>query len=186
MSGADTGNPDGRRRDLLEQLNSYNASSDEQHAHRALLDLVAHSPDPLTRIQYDPGHITAGAIVMMDDRLLLIHHGKLDKWLAPGGHIDPEDATMQAAAARELFEETGVSGRLVDSSIFDVDVHPIPASAGEPPHHHFNLGYRFTADDLALVASDEVKAVRWVLLDEVAGLGVDAAITRIVGKLNAR
>ncbi|MFK4114583.1 NUDIX hydrolase [Microbacterium sp. NPDC006705] len=46
-----------------------------------------------------------------EDRILLIHHKKLAKWLPPGGHVD-EDETPQAAVVREVFEETGVAAVL--------------------------------------------------------------------------
>ena len=74
------------------------------------LDL-ARSSDPTDRDRFVPGHFTASGFVVSPDgsSLLLIHHRRLDRWLQPGGHIDPEDASPIAAAAREVTEETGVS-----------------------------------------------------------------------------
>ena len=46
-------------------------------------------------------------------RILLIKHRKLGLWMAPGGHVDPNELPHQAAE-REFFEESGVKGRAID------------------------------------------------------------------------
>ena len=54
--------------------------------------------------------IAAGALVLRDDRLLLVHHrreGAYDFWVPPGGGIVGAEA-LDAAAAREVAEETGL------------------------------------------------------------------------------
>lgn len=53
------------------------------------------------------------AIVIHDGKILLVHHKKLDVWLAPGGHIDPDELPHHAAI-RECFEETGVRIEVID------------------------------------------------------------------------
>ena len=37
-----------------------------------------------------------------------IRHKTLDKWLLPGGHIEPEDSSLLGASLRELEEEAGI------------------------------------------------------------------------------
>ncbi|CAM3830946.1 NUDIX domain-containing protein [Deinococcus frigens] len=52
-----------------------------------------------------------GANVLVTDgqnRLLLLRHGGTGKWTLPGGVLEPGESYEQAAA-RELFEETGLS-----------------------------------------------------------------------------
>ncbi|MFJ1589882.1 NUDIX domain-containing protein [Kitasatospora albolonga] len=62
-------------------------------------------------------HATAGAVLVgPDGRILHIRHLALDKWLLPGGHLEPEDDTLQEAALRELCEETGVPADSVASA----------------------------------------------------------------------
>ena len=41
------------------------------------------------------------------DKLLLIHHKKLNKWLPPGGHMHPNE-TPDEAVVREFKEETNL------------------------------------------------------------------------------
>lgn len=53
------------------------------------------------------------AIVMYEEKVLLVHHKKLDVWLAPGGHIDPGELPHHAAE-RECLEETGVQVQVID------------------------------------------------------------------------
>lgn len=152
-----------------------------------MLALVRAVDEPLSRRNYDPGHFTVGAFVVAADRILLVHHRRMGIWLEPGGHVDPSDTTLETAASRELVEETAIPGVLVGEGIFDIDAHPIPAGRGEPPHYHFNIGFLFSADLVEPVAQeDEVHAVRWVPLDEVAQLKTDAAMLRAVAKLQVR
>lgn len=56
----------------------------------------------------------ATTFVVHDDRTLLLHHRKLDRWLPPGGHIDPHELP-DLAALREVEEETGLKVALLDA-----------------------------------------------------------------------
>lgn len=47
--------------------------------------------------------VVAGYLIH-DNKVLLVHHRKLDKWLPPGGHIN-EDETPDEALQREFKEE---------------------------------------------------------------------------------
>lgn len=116
----------------------------------ATLALLSDSPAPLTRDSFDPGHVTASAIVLSPDttRFLLVRHRKLGRWLQPGGHLEPSDRTIVGAAAREVLEETGVAVRRdPPPTVVGIDVHTIPATVREPAHRHFDLVFRFLAGD---------------------------------------
>ncbi|MEK7346750.1 MAG: NUDIX hydrolase [Pseudomonadota bacterium] len=55
--------------------------------------------------------ISAGAIVEHEGRLLMVRHvvpGKYDFWVAPGGGVKGSES-YEEAAAREVWEETGLS-----------------------------------------------------------------------------
>src|SRR6185437_2763166 len=81
-----------------------------------------------------PGHVITGAFVVdADGRLLQIAHKSLGRWLNPGGHTEPGDASMADAARRELREETGLGDEhvtLLGDPILPlaIDAHRIPAN----------------------------------------------------------
>ncbi|HEX6288868.1 MAG TPA: NUDIX domain-containing protein [Herpetosiphonaceae bacterium] len=56
----------------------------------------------------------ATTFVVHQGKTLLLHHRKLDKWLPPGGHIDPHELP-DMAALREVEEETGLMVALLDA-----------------------------------------------------------------------
>jgi 8-oxo-dGTP pyrophosphatase MutT (NUDIX family) len=124
------------------------------------------------------GHLTASAWIVDATRenALLIHHKKLDKWLQPGGHIDDSDATFLDAAMREAREETGIATfdveRSAMSSIYDVDVHPIPAREKlpvEPAHFHYDIRFRLIASSAATTLNvDESNDLRWFPMSQIA------------------
>ena len=48
--------------------------------------------------------LVVAGLIINQDKVLLIHHSKLDKWIPPGGHIDPNE-TPDTALKREIKEE---------------------------------------------------------------------------------
>ncbi len=108
--------------------------------------------DVTSRHEMRGGHVTCGAAVIDDmGQLLLIRHAALNRWLLPGGHVEPSDTGLLYAALRELEEETGIPWRLTvsppgqDVCPVDIDVHAIPANAAknEPAHWHADFRYSF-------------------------------------------
>ena len=55
---------------------------------------------------------TVSIFVVQGDRVLLIHHRKLDQWLPLGGHIEL-DEDPEIAALREAKEESGLDVELL-------------------------------------------------------------------------
>lgn len=126
--------------------------------------------------------VGVGAIVIHDDRILLIRRGNeplKGEWSVPGGAVECGE-TLEAAIAREVREETGL----------DVEVGPIVDvidrirldSAGRPQYHYVLIDYvcRLTGGTLRC-GSDAVDA-RWADLDEVAALGVSPATISVIRK----
>lgn len=134
------------------------------------------------------GHLTASAWIVDAQRrhALLLHHGKLGRWLQPGGHIE-DDATLLDAALREAREETGLACRAVTADIFDLDIHPIPARAQEAEHLHYDVRFLLeTPPGARPAASSESNAVRWFTLDEIAALNGGPSIDRMAEKARRR
>jgi 8-oxo-dGTP pyrophosphatase MutT (NUDIX family) len=149
-----------------------------------VLGFVDAHDDALLRSCQD-GHLTGSAAVVdaAGERVLLLHHRKLDRWLQPGGHADG-DGDLAAVAAREVCEETGLTGDLERPAI-DVDVHAIPARPGEPAHLHLDLRFRVRIDASAVpVANHESHGLRWVSLAEVddPDLALDDSTKRLIRK----
>ena len=155
------------------------------------MSVLARSPgDVLSSMHFDPGHFTASGFVTdpTNSRMLVIHHRRLGRWLQPGGHVEPTDLTLLAAAVREVLEETGVAvvttGEAGEApGLFDVDIHRIPASATGPRHLHHDLRFRFVAEEPALAAGAEVLDARWVTLGELAELTRERSMLRPARRL---
>jgi len=114
--------------DIADVVSSHECSGDEASYRRAV-DLLDADQPSWHRSAFEPGHFTASGFVASPDgsSLLLIHHGKLDRWLQPGGHFEEIDASVEAAAKREVLEETGVGNLTrIGSALVRIDAHPIP------------------------------------------------------------
>jgi len=170
-------------------LVAHQPADAQERAHRdAMLALVEAGEAVLSRGHFEPGHFTASAFVLSPDResVLLIHHSKLQRWLQPGGHIEPHDADVVAAALREVQEECGLSDLApLGDGLFDVDVHVIPARRDEPAHKHFDVRVALWSRSEAATVGDGVSDVAWVPLAEVTASRSDASVVRAVGKLRA-
>ena len=149
--------------------------------------LRAHPEDAHLRAQLR-GHLTGSGFVLdaACERVLLLHHKRLGRWLQPGGHGEGE-TDPRRIALREIEEETGLAAAALaphpDEKILDVDVHPIPARPGEPEHLHLDLRYGFVADKGAEPrVSSESSGLRWVSLGEPLP-DADASLRRALRKL---
>jgi 8-oxo-dGTP pyrophosphatase MutT (NUDIX family) len=121
------------------------------------------------------------------ERVLLLFHEKLRRWLQPGGHAEPGETQGEAIALREAREETGLVSLELHPDAprpLDVDVHDIPARGNEPAHEHLDLRYLVTADDAAAIqpAEGETTRVRWFSWDELQALDLDHGLRRALTK----
>lgn len=134
------------------------------------------------------GHITGSAWVLDESRqlVLLTHHRKLGRWFQLGGHLDPGETVLEGAL-REAREESGLEDvRFLERSIFDVDVHPIPARVSQPGHYHYDIRFVVEVRRTQPRASAESKEVAWVALGDVARLNPDPSMVRMVAKTRNR
>lgn len=160
----------------------------ERDMHEALLAFVATEPACFER-RLRTGHVTGSAWIIdrTGTQALLTHHFKLDRWLQLGGHADG-DPDILRVALREAREESGLEDiRPVSETIFDVDVHPIPARGDEPRHLHYDVRFLLEGDQTApLVISGESKDLEWIPLANIARVTTERSITRMAAKSLAR
>ncbi len=63
---------------------------------------------------------TSTVYVISNNRILLHFHEKHQKWLPPGGHAHADELPTDAAI-REVFEETGLSVKLIEKENLYID-----------------------------------------------------------------
>lgn len=120
---------------------------------------------------------TVATFVIHQGKVLLLWHKKLQMWLPPGGHIDPNELPDEAAV-REVLEETGLKVDLISPLSTPHMPGPRPLVRPEgiqlepisPGHEHIDLIYFARPADPThslLQANDEVERAGWY---DLAGL----------------
>jgi 8-oxo-dGTP pyrophosphatase MutT (NUDIX family) len=169
-----------------EALTGYLPDDAQERVYRTrMLELLEQS-GAFHSTHFVPGHFTASAFVLSPERdaLLLILHKKLGLWLQPGGHVEPSDVTLAAAARREVAEEVGADLEpALQDPLFDIDIHGIPSFRGKPAHEHFDVRFCFQARSRLFTASDEVVRAQWVPLSQLAEVTSDRSVLRAALKL---
>ncbi|WP_432155896.1 MULTISPECIES: NUDIX hydrolase [unclassified Streptomyces] len=139
-------------------------------------------PDGMWKACRD-GHVTASSLVIdpVRGQVLLTLHKKLRMWLQTGGHCEPADETLAAAALREGAEESGVAGlTLLPGGPVRLDRHLTPCA------WHLDVQYAAVAPPGSLeVISDESLDLRWFAYHEVADVA-DDSVVRLLEATRAR
>jgi len=129
---------------------------------RYLAHLETH-PDGVFR-ECRPDHLTASTLVVSHDRsqVLLTLHAKAQRWFQVGGHCEPDDPTLAAAALREATEESGIPGLSLDPVPVQLSEHAVPFCGPGGAVHHLDVRFLAVADpDAEHAVSEESLDVRW-------------------------
>ncbi|MCH7580097.1 MAG: NUDIX domain-containing protein [Chloroflexi bacterium] len=118
-------------------------------------------------------HFTSTAFVVHQGRTLLHWHAKIQQWMPPGGHLDPNEDPV-AGALREVREETGLNVELFSpTTAYDfaqpaqllppVTILVEDVEDEDGPHHHIDFIYfARPKEGEALRPVPETKSWTWV------------------------
>lgn len=157
-------------------LRAHVAGDEREEADRnAMLRLLGELERPTSRHQ-ERAHFTASAYVVDEtcERACLVWHLKFERLLQPGGHVEDDDASLEAAALREAREETELELALHPRAPrpLDLDIHAIGARPGEPAHFHLDIRY------LLVGRGDPCAGAAWYPLDH----PVEESVARLARK----
>ena len=128
----------------------------------------------------DRPQVAVGAIVVKDDRVLLVKRSKPPGeglWAIPGGRVELGE-TLQQAAEREIMEETGLTIQAKDP-VYTFEI--IEPEGTERPRFHYVI-VDFAAEYVkgALTPSDDASEARWVSSQELKRLPVSQTTTEVL------
>lgn len=130
-------------------------------------------------------HFTVAVFTVAAGKVLLLLHRELERWLPPGGHLEPGE-TPDEAAIREVREETGLAIRLHygPESMAAGGPRLLARPAGiqleriAPGHEHIDLVYFAVPDgpEITPRCSRESHQVGWFGPEDWRRLGVNEEI----------
>lgn len=125
--------------------------------------------------------VTVDLVVQRQDgKILLIKRGRAGTpfhghYALPGGFVDPDEST-EAAAVRELKEETGLDA--IDLSLIGVFSEP----GRDPRGHVITIAYKATVTHEDAVAGDDASETKWATHGEICGLQMAFDHAKIIDK----
>jgi 8-oxo-dGTP pyrophosphatase MutT (NUDIX family) len=128
---------------------------------------------------------TASVYLINNQKVLLIYHRKLQKWLPPGGHVEADETPVEAAR-REVMEETGLTIEIISQENLSIDcwnaksierpylclLEEIPPYGNAPAHQHVD----FIFVGRPLEESSSSFSYRWFSWDNLQDLQPDVDI----------
>ncbi len=117
-------------------------------------------------------HFTCTGFIVDADRTLLLWHRRLQMWVPPGGHVEPNEDPV-TAVLREIREETGLEAEVLPLSDTFSFVYPgqiappytiLLEDIADPgdPHRHIDMIYFCRPANSATLHPPEGAVVMWV------------------------
>jgi 8-oxo-dGTP diphosphatase len=105
----------------------------------------------------------AGGLVVRDGRVCVVHRPRYDDWTLPKGKLD-DGETFEAAALREVWEETGLRCRLAE------ELEPVRYRDHRDRPKLVRYWLMEVERDDGFEPNDEVDEVRFASVEEAARL----------------
>ena len=123
-------------------------------------------------MRFFTSYLTVDSMIIVDHEILLIQRGNdpyKGQWALPGGFVEEEEKVL-TAAARELQEETGISGVKLKQFATYGDPGRDPRGRVVCVVHWAKLKTKPKT-----IAGDDAAAARWFSLDDLPELAFDHA-----------
>lgn len=127
--------------------------------------------------------VGVGAVVIRDGRVLLVKRGSQPGkglWAVPGGSVELGE-TLQAAAEREILEETGLVIR-AGEPVFAFDLIEQDA-AGSLRFHYVIVDLKAEYISGEPVAADDAADARWLAPQDLDGLEIAPVTWELLKKI---
>lgn len=137
------------------------------------------------------GHLTSSALIVdpAAEQVLLTLHPTVGRWLQTGGHCEPDDASLLAAAEREAREEGGIEDLMMLEAPIRLDRHGVQCRGDDGTRtrlDHLDVQWCAVAPAGAVpVRSAESLDLRWWPWDALPE-GTDDSVRALVAASRAR
>lgn len=107
-----------------------------------------------------------------EQKVLLVKHKKMGLWVQPGGHVE-KDESMEEAAVREVFEETGLTVELLGKRVPRECDYILPLAIQKnivkDDHVHMDFVYvaKVTGNNELVQNVEETDGIKWYSLNEI-------------------
>jgi len=137
-------------------------------------------PAPIKREYPDAPRVGVGAVVLHEDRVLLVRRGgrpSPGKWSLPGGLVELGETTAEAVR-REIAEECGCDIRVVGiCGVIDRVVHD---AEGRVRYHYVLIDYLAYPASVAITAGSDAADACWYPVDRIEELDVTEGLLDMI------